>query len=214
MSFRCLARHALACLLMLATGPWPAARADTATDRLHGFFTEVKSLRADFVQTLLDADGKSLQESTGSLMLQRPGKFRWDYHSPYEQVIVGDGRKIWTYDSELAQVTVRDQDQTLGSTPAMLLAGVRPLEDSFAVRNLGARDALTWLELKPRAKTADFTDVRLGFGPDNLQQLELVDAFGQTTRIRFSHIRRNPELAPALFTFTPPAGVDVIGPPD
>ena len=189
----------------------PSAHADTATQRLHAFITEVRTLSADFDQTVLDPNHKQIQSAQGTLYLQRPGHFRWDYTTPFKQLLVGDGKKVWFYDTELEQVTVKNQDAALGGSPAMLLSGDRPLEQSFKVTERGTHDGLDWLELSPKAKDTEFSSVRLGFRANALEAMELTDGFGQTTHLHFTHQQRNPPLKNNLFKFVPPEGVDVVG---
>jgi outer membrane lipoprotein carrier protein len=188
-----------------------AAAADTATQRLHAFITEVHTLSADFDQTVLDPNHKQIQSAQGTLYLQRPGRFRWDYITPNKQLLVGDGKKVWFYDAELEQVTVKNQDAALGGSPAMLLSGDQPLEQSFKVTERGAKDGLDWLELSPKTKDTEFSTVRLGFRADALEAMDLTDGFGQTTHLHFTHQQRNPPLKSDLFKFVPPEGVDVVG---
>jgi chaperone LolA len=187
-----------------------AAHADTATQRLHAFFTEVRTLRADFDQVVLDPNQQQVQSAQGTLFLLRPGKFRWDYTTPYKQLLVGDGNKVWFYDAELEQVTVKTQSATLGGSPALLLSGGKPLEENFTIVERGTQRGLDWLELSPKAKDTEFSSVRLGFGVRDLEAMELTDGFGQTTQLKFTHMQRNPSLETDLFTFVPPDGVDVI----
>lgn len=189
----------------------PVAHAGAAADRLQTFYKDVKSLRAGFEQTVTDASGKVMQQARGKMALQRPGKFRWDYERPHEQAIVADGKKIWLYDPDLEQVTVKLQDEALGDTPAQLLSNIKPLEQSFRVSELPAKDGLEWVELTPKSKDTGFDRVRLGFDAKSLARMELVDAFGQTTRLSFAGVERNPRLDANMFTFTPPKGVDVVG---
>jgi outer membrane lipoprotein carrier protein len=188
-----------------------AADADTATQRLRAFFTDVHTLSADFDQVVLDPNHKQVQSAQGTLYLQRPGRFRWDYTTPYKQLLVGDGKKVWFYDTELEQVTVKNQDAALGGSPAMLLSGDRPLEESFKVTERGTQDGLDWVELSPKTKDTEFSRVRLGFRDSTLEAMELTDGFGQTTHLHFTHERRNPALKNDLFKFVPPEGVDVVG---
>lgn len=188
-----------------------SARAENAVQRLRDFSSEVKSLRADFKQVVTDANHQQVQTAQGTFYLSRPGRFRWDYVTPFKQILVGDGHKVWFYDTELEQVTVKDQNAALGSSPALLLSGDKPLEDSFNVVARGKEGGLDWLELSPKTKDTEFTRVRLGFGAHDLEAMELTDSFGQVTRLRFTHMRRNPVLASSLFKFVPPKGVDVIG---
>ncbi len=185
--------------------------AGPATDKLDDFFANVKAMQADFHQVLLDGQGKPVKEAEGTLVMQRPGKFRWDYVTPFKQLIVADGKKIWIYDSELEQVTVKPIDAALGDTPALLLSGDQPLDGKFMITDLGASEGLDWVELQPRETESGFERVRLGFGKDDLQVLELQDNFGQTTKLNFKNLRRNPDVDADLFAFAPPEGVDVIG---
>ena len=185
--------------------------AGPATDKLDDFFANIKSMKADFHQVLLDGKGKPVKEAEGTLVMQRPGKFRWDYVAPFKQLIVADGKKIWIYDSELEQATVKPMDATLGDTPALLLSGDRPLKDNFMITDLGIIDGQDWVELKPKGGDSGFERVRLGFGKEDIEVLELLDNFGQTTKLNFTKLRRNPNVDADLFNFIPPAGVDVIG---
>ena len=187
------------------------ATADSATRRLNAFFSNVHALEGEFEQTLFDENRRKLEESRGTMYLARPGHFRWDYSEPYQQIIVANGNRVWIYDSELAQVTVRTLDDSAGNTPALLLSSDRPLEDNFNVTNLGEEGGLDWVELMPKAQETNFSSVRLGFGPSDLEVMELNDNFGQTTQLRFFGVTTNPELDPSLFSFSPPDGVDVIG---
>jgi outer membrane lipoprotein carrier protein len=152
-----------------------------------------------------------VQLAKGSFVFQRPGKFRWVYAKPVDQVIVGDGERVWIHDRDLNQVTVRRLSKALGSTPAALLAGGADVEKAFELSEAGARDGLEWLEAKPREREAGFERVRMGFGENGVQAMELTDHFGQTTVLRFSNLARNPKVDPAEFRFTPPKGADVLG---
>ena len=189
----------------------PLAHAGVGTDRLHAFFKEVQSLRGDFTQTVFDQYMKVKERAQGNLALQRPGKFHWYYQAPYHQLIVANGKKVWIYDSELEQVTVKKLDEAVGNTPAQLLSSGEGLERGFAIAEIGSKDNLEWVELTPREKDASFERVRLGFDQHDLRIMELVDNFGQTTRLEFSHLQHNPRLAATLFEFTPPPDVDVVG---
>lgn len=182
-----------------------------AIDQLQQFLATTKTLRADFVQTVVAKNGKKPQLSNGVLMLSRPGKFRWQIERPYVQLLVGDGEKVWIYDPDLRQVTVKKVDQALGSTPAALLVGDIVIERNFTLREGGERDGLAWVEAIPKTPDSGFEKLRLGFTGSELKAMELYDNFGQTTALSFSHSARNAPIAPATFRFTPPAGVDVIG---
>jgi outer membrane lipoprotein carrier protein len=171
------------------------------------------SFQAEFRQLSSNPSGDRTRESGGTLYLQKPGRFRWDYRQPNEQLIVCDGEKVWLYDVELEQVTVKKLDESLSTTPALLLAGKASITDSFTVVGLGSRDSIEWLQLTPRRADTDFVEFRLGFTGGELKVMELKDKLQQSTRIEFSGVRRNPQLAAGLFTFVPPPGVDVIGAP-
>ena len=182
-----------------------------AIDKLHGFLETTKTLRADFAQLVVAKNGKKPQASSGVMMISRPGKFRWQIDKPYEQLLVGDGDKVWIYDADLRQVSVKKFDAALGSTPAALLVGGNTLDKNFTLREAGERDGLEWLEALPKGSDSGFEKLRLGFSGNELKAMELFDNFGQTTALAFMRIERNVPIAPALFHFTPPAGVDVIG---
>lgn len=183
----------------------------SATSSLKSFIHDARTVRATFVQTVLDKNGRMVQTGQGTMQFQRPGKFRWIYEKPYEQLIVGDGNRIWFYDRDLNQVTVRNLDVAIGSSPAALLAGDTDIEHNFELRDTGSQAGIEWLEAKPKTRDGTFEWVRLGFTPDGvLQRMELHDNFGQTTVLTFSRLERNPRLAPELFKFTPPPGADVI----
>ncbi len=145
------------------------------------------------------------------MYLQRPGKFRWDYVEPSEQMVVADGKKLWFYDKDLAQANVRDMDATLSSTPAMLLSEGGSVTSGFDVTALPPADGLDWYQLKPKRADTDFQTVRIGFDKGELARMLLADKLNQVTSLSFSAAHRNVKLAPDLFSFTPPPGVDVIG---
>jgi outer membrane lipoprotein carrier protein len=189
----------------------PGAHAGIAMERLQAFFKEVQSLQGDFTQTVYDQQMHIKDRAQGTFALQRPGKFHWNYEKPYQQLIVANGEKVWIYDSDLEQVTVKKLDEAVGSSPAQLLSSSESLERNFTLTEIGAQQDLEWVELTPRDKDTSFERVKLGFDQRDLRVMELKDNFGQTTRLEFSHLQHNPRLAAALFEFTPPAGVDVVG---
>ena len=182
-----------------------------AIDKLHQFLESTRTLRADFAQTVVARNGRQGQVSSGVMIISRPGKFRWQIDKPYAQLLVGDGEKIWIHDPDLRQVTVRKAGPTLGGTPAALLAGDSRIEKDFSLREAGERDGLEWVEAVPKAADSGFEKVSLGFAGDELRAMILLDSLGQTSSLVFAGIERNPQLAPSLFRFTPPANTDVIG---
>ena len=183
----------------------------SSLERFSEFINGTLTARGEFEQKIFDVNHRLLQESRGVLAFSRPGRFRWSYVKPYAQLIVGDGSKVWIYDEDLKQVTVKRLDQALGSTPAALLAGNNEAMRAFRLSDRGTVDGLEWLEALPRDKEGSFERIRMGFGPTGLKVMELVDTFGQTTVLRFKSLERNPSLSPSLFRFSPPKGADVIG---
>jgi chaperone LolA len=201
--------------LAQSAGAQPQSANDSTNERgvalLHAFLNGVRSLTADFKQELYGPDEHVIETQSGALSLQRPNRFRWSYAKPSELVVVADGKKLWIYDVELAQVTVSPLDDTVGSSPAMLLSGDRDVRDDFNVVDTFKRDGLEWVKLEPKAGAADFRSVTIGFEGTAPRRLELVDGLNQVTRISLANVAVNPELADGVFEFKPPPGVDVIG---
>jgi outer membrane lipoprotein carrier protein len=166
---------------------------------------------ADFTQTIDDGHGTVMRSAAGKLYLQRPGKFRWDYAEPSEQLVLADGKQVWFYDKDLAQANVRDMDSTLASTPASLLSGGGAVSAEFDIKALPPAGGLEWFQLVPKHSDTDFQLVRIGFNKGELASMFLADKLGQVTQLTFTHPSRNSKFPPGLFSFTPPAGVDVIG---
>jgi outer membrane lipoprotein carrier protein len=209
-----IAAFVLACAA-LNIAPARAADAVVSVDdgykKLDAFMQGLTGLEAEFRQTLRDSQGRIVEASTGTLAIRRPDRFRWDYREPHSQVIVADGQRLWLYDTDLQQVTVRRLDQTLAGTPAMLLSGQGDLRSGFEVERVETKDGLTWIALTPKRSDTDFRRVRLGVRGDVLAYMELEDKLGQTTLLEFNHFIRNPKIDAARFVFTPPPGADVIG---
>ena len=189
----------------------PLSASSASLERFSEFINQTLTARGEFEQKIFDRNRRLLQESRGVLAFSRPGKFRWTYVKPYAQLIVGDGSKIWIYDEDLKQVTVKKLDQALGSTPAALLAGNNEAMRAFNLSDQGTKGGLEWLEALPRDKEGNFEKIRMGFGSSGLEVMELFDGFGQTTVLKFVSLQRNPKLDPGLFRFSPPKGADVIG---
>ena len=159
-----------------------------AIDKLKNFLQSTRTAKAQFQQTVASRDGRAMDTASGTMLMSRPGKFRWSYDTPYIQLIVGDGEKLWVYDKDLNQVTVKKLDAALGSTPAALLAGSSALEQSFTLKEGGSKDGVDWVEATPKAQESQFERVRLGFSGANLAIMELTDTFGQTTRLKFTRM--------------------------
>ena len=198
----------LALFVVLLTSTLAGA---TSLERFQVYVRTTQAARADFEQKVYDRNKKLVQESHGSFVFLRPGRFRWTYAKPYPQLIVGDGERVWIHDPDLNQVTVRRLARALGSTPAALLAGASDIEKAFELSDAGDKGGLAWLEARPREREAGFDRVRLGLGVSGVEAMELVDHFGQTTVLRFTSIVRNPKLDGSEFRFTPPKGADVLG---
>jgi outer membrane lipoprotein carrier protein len=180
-------------------------------DKLKAFISGTQTMRASFEQSVTDKNGKKLQAASGTMQFSRPGKFRWEYVKPYKQQIVGDGVKLWIFDPDLNQVTVKKLGDSLGDSPAALLAGNNDLDKYYVLSDAGKLDDIEWLEAVPKNKDTTFERMRLGFNVDGLSVMELKDNFGQTTMIKFSTLEKNPKLAGDVFKFVPPKGADVVG---
>ena len=195
---------------VLIGGMSAAGLAATATESLNRFFQEFKTLRADFSQVVMDENLVPLEESDGRLWIARPGRFRWNYHPPFAQQIVADGVRIWIYDIDLEQVTVRDQRSMLEGTPASLLAGQGDLGTDYVIQDLGQQGSVVWVSLQPKVSNGGFAEVQLGFQNDTLRLIQLLDHLDQITRIVLSHVEENPQIPADQFHFTVPVGVDLI----
>lgn len=201
-------RLVVLCCLLLVGSPLMAGE---ARDRLDRFFAEVETLKADFSQTVSDENGQVIQESAGTVLLLRPGRFRWNYEKPFKQLIVADGQFLWTYDAELAQATVKPLAEALGASPIMLLAEPRPLTEDFVVVGEREERGLQWVDLTPKVHDTDFDRIRIGLDARGIREMHLSDHFGQQTVIVFDDLELNGQIPASRFRFTVPAGVDVIG---
>lgn len=181
------------------------------TSEVEKYLSGLATWSADFKQTIDDGHGNVVRSAGGKLFLQKPGKFRWDYTEPSEQLILADGKQIWFYDKDLQQANVRSMDASLANTPAVLLSGGGSLSSQFDVTALPPSDGLEWYQLIPKHPDSDFQLVRIGFRNGDLASMFLADKLNQVTQLTFSNSKRNAKFPPDLFTFVPPPGVDVIG---
>ncbi|MCK6408156.1 outer membrane lipoprotein chaperone LolA [Thauera sp.] len=188
-----------------------AAGAADGVKQLRDFVASVRSAEGEFEQVVTAQSGRRPQEAAGSFAYARPGRFHWEYVRPYRQLLVGDGKALWSWDPDLNQVTVREIGDALGATPAAILFGSGALDDSFELADGGTHDGLAWAEARPKLTESGFESLRIGFSGGQLQRMEMRDHFGQTTVIRFTRLRANPALAADRFRFEPPAGADIIG---
>ena len=205
-------------LLLIALTLSGAAHAGEAEDRLRAFTADLASLEAKFTQQVFDPNRRLTETSQGSLALSAPRQFRWKYDDPFPQLIVADGDNVWIYDEDLEQVTVKNQSTEEAQSPLTVLIDPAQLDREYTFVEAGSRDNLVWLTLTPKAEEAPFVKAEIGFDPKaeaagSLKRMALTDSLGQRNEVTFRQLARNPKLDPALFAFTPPAGVDVIGEP-
>lgn len=201
-----------ALLLSLCLVPLLAAAAPgSARARLDAFARGLHALRGDFTQTLVDVSGRKNQPTRGTVALEAPRRFRWQTTSPYKQLIVADGSRVWTWDPDLEQVTVRRQSRSEAHSPLTILTNPSRLDTEFSVDELGRRDGLDWMKLTPRTAGQNIQSAELGFDASGLVEMRFTDSRGAESVIRFSHWQRNPKLPDSDFQFTPPKGADVVG---
>ena len=181
-----------------------------AIDDLHAFATQTRTAKGNFTQHVVSRNQKASQPTSGDFVFARPGRFRWTYSKPYEQVLVADGDKLSIYDKDLNQVTVRKLGDALGGTPASILFGSNDLDKNFELKDAGVRDGVAWLEAKPKTRDTAFEKISIGFRNGELAAMELRDALGQVTLLDFSDVERNPKVDASTFKFTPPKGADVL----
>ncbi|WP_297480325.1 outer membrane lipoprotein carrier protein LolA [Ferrovum sp.] len=195
-------------MLWMGCMGWASA---SGLDRLHAFLRDTHRGEAQFEQRNLKGNGDSGGTvSRGVFLFSRPGKFRWEYRSPYPQTLVADGQTLWIWDPDLQQVTRKKMSQSLGSTPAALLAGDDALEKGYVVTEGGESEGLEWVMAKPKSTESGFEWVRMGFTDQALARMELQDSFGHTLSIVFTQFDRDPKFTPDTFRFTPPPGADII----
>ena len=205
-------------LLLLAGAHVAASDAPNSVTLLDRYLEGLHTLRANFSQTLTDAHGAEIDRGSGTLVVSRPGKLRWELtpkgaHAGTGELMVADGKNVWFYDRDLAQVSVKPIDAGLSGTPAMLLSGTVEVRRNFVLNDGGEHDGLNWVTVEPRAADSDFRRARLGFVHDDLARMILEDKLGQTATVIFDHAVRNGPVAPEEVSFTPPPGADVIGKP-
>ena len=186
------------------------AQASSGQEQMQAFLQDLDTFKAEFTQQVVGNPQSGVLYSEGTLYLQRPGRFRWEYRVP-PQLVVADGRRVWLYDQELEQVSHQSQTRALKGTPAQLLVETAPLENYFEISDLELSGDLAWVRLHPLQQDSEFVKILLGFADSQLQELEMEDKFGQTTYFRFRGAERNPNIDPELFVFRAPPGIDVMG---
>lgn len=198
-------------LIALSLVASAAFAATGARARLDAFANGLHSLRGNFSQTVYDAHGNVNGSSHGTLALQAPRLFRWQVTEPYQQLIVADGKKVWVYEPDLQQVTVRDQGTEEAHSPLTVLTDLSQLDSEFKATDAGTRDGLEWLRLVSRSKDPQFEYADIGFDASGPRRMIFKDTLGNRTEIAFSGWERNPGLPSSTFTFVPPKGTDVVG---
>jgi outer membrane lipoprotein carrier protein len=199
--------------LCLATTVLAQSPDDHGKQLVDEFIEDVESFSGSFEQVLIDADGEVIERTTGTLEISRPGKFRWSYVEPYEQWLIADGLNIWSYDVDLAQVTVKPQAAALANTPALLLSGSADALDQFDYQGSYDETVTTWVKLAPRNTDSGFLRMELGFIDDTLNRMVFFDNLEQTTLVEFRDVAVNGQIDPARFEFLVPDDVDVVGMP-
>jgi outer membrane lipoprotein carrier protein len=198
-----------AVMLLLALAVMAPAQA-SAVAALREFLAQTKSARGEFTQQVTRGSAQAAPPSSGTFFFERPGKFRWIYAKPYEQVLVADGERLYLYDRDLNQVTVKKMSAALPASPASILFGGNEFERDFVIAEAGTRDGIAWLTATPRARDSQFERIEIGFRDGAPAAMVLADSFGQVSRLVFSRFERNPRVEAQLFRFVPPAGADVL----
>jgi len=181
------------------------------SSELTNYLYNLNTFQADFTQTVFTANNNEKQKSKGLIAVKSPNKFYLEYNKPYKLIYVADGNKLWSYDADLEQVVAKAQGSLLVDTPAMLLGNPKDLTRSYRIERAGITDGWLWFELTPKKVDSNFEAVSLAFDNEQLIAMEMRDNFGQTARLEFTNVVKNPILALNQFNFTPPKGVDVIG---
>jgi len=199
------------CVLIFCCAVAGAEGSGPARTELEQFTDGLVNLRLDFTQVVKSQDGRIADETNGQAWLQSPDKLRWVYGGEFPETIVADGQNVWIYDETLEQVTIKPQSNSIADSPLLILTDVSQLDQQFLVTELGDFEGMQLLELKSRNGESEFERILMGLDGDGIRLMVMEDAFGQRTEIRFSHVIKNSQLDPQLFSFTPPEGVDVVG---
>ncbi len=205
--------YLIAGLLLFAVVRAAETVVDDGEALVNAFVTDVVTFSGDFEQSLIDPDGRLLETTSGTLEIQRPGRFRWVYEKPYEQWLVADGNNIWSYDVDLEQVTVKPQADALANTPALLLGGSGQAMDQFEHGGSFVEGGLTWVRLLPVDTDSGFRRVELGFDEGRLSRMVFLDNLEQTTVVALKNVVVNESIDAARFEFIVPDDVDVVGKP-
>ena len=190
------------------------ARVDEVGESLvNNFVNEVITLQGNFEQSLIDAAGTVIERSSGTLEIERPGRFRWAYSEPYEQWLVADGLNIWSYDVDLAQVTVKPQAEALANTPALLLGGSEDALAQFRFDGSMVESGTTWVRMIPIDTKSGFERMELGFFNGQLSRMVFYDNLEQKTLVALYDVTTNEPIDASQFVFTLPEDADLVGVP-
>jgi len=197
-------------IILVSTTQFSVAE-NTGLPQLKNFLKKSLQFKAAFSQSLFDESGAELQFSAGIFSLHKPGRFVWDYEEPYHQVIMSNGKKIWMYDSELEQVTIKPVDRSLSKTSMVLLFNKTDIEKDFNILKLDIVNGISWLELTSKSSDSEFNNIQIGLKDNLIRSLKMIDGFGQTTVIKFRDITTSPNFKKQHFEFSIPKNADVIG---
>jgi len=194
-------------LLLCPTIIW----ADSANEKLQQYLNGFSNIQGEFTQHVISEDGQAEHKSltSGLFWIQKPGKFRWQYLKPFEQDIISNGKKIWVYDKDLEQVTIRKISQAIDASPLSIFVGERAIDEVFIVENNDVKDGVDWLKLTPKLESTSFEYIEVGFKRGILNNMNLYDNFGQITQLVFFNVMNDQQLSPSVFEFDPPPGIDV-----
>lgn len=200
-----------ACLGLPSTAP--SADEDAGEALVNEFVNEVVTLQARFEQALLDPAGTVIERSSGTLEIERPGRFRWSYAEPYEQWLVADGLNVWSYDVDLAQVTVKPQSEALANTPALLLGGGDEALAQFRFESSMEETGTTYVRMVPVDTSSGFEGMELGFAGGRLHRMVFYDNLDQTTLVSLYDVKVNEPIDAERFAFAVPDDADLVGTP-
>jgi outer membrane lipoprotein carrier protein len=201
-------KHLKYLLLLLATFATLSIAGNSEVSlqkHLHNY----KQISGQFTQVINSTQSDQSQSSSGEFWIKKPGQFRWYYISPYIQKIISNGEKIWIYDEDLYQVTVKSSTNAIESSPLSIILGGSDMERHFIVSEIGEKDSLEWLSLSPKSESSGFDFIDIGFKSGKLNRMVMMDNFGQITELLFTNVTLNEPIDDELFEFQVPEGVDV-----
>ena len=211
---KCRSRGIVFCVAALIVAPAAIGQTDVqdaGKQLVDRFIFDITTLQGRFTQSLIDADGQVVEVNEGTLEVQRPGQFRWSYTEPYEQSLIADGLNVWSYDVDLAQVTVKPQAGALSNTPALLLGGSADAMDQFNYDSSIVENDTTWVRLSPKNTDGGFHRIELGFTAGRLSRMVFFDNLEQKTLVALYDVKVDDPIDPAQFQFVVPGHVDVVG---